>query len=206
MSVLSTRRGRPRTFDKAKALDKAVFLFWKHGFDGTSIADLTAEIGVTAPTLYAAFGSKDELYQTVLDRYYEVHGGRERANAFESETTAFKAIKGYLNSAVDKLVDTEFPAGCMISTANLFHGTETIAAAKMTAGLRSSTGEMFAKKFSAAKATGELPKGTRPIALAAFYASVAQGMAVQAIDGASEKTLREIVDVALDAWPRRSNS
>lgn len=195
------RRGRPKTFDSKKALDEAVLVFWKHGFEGTSITDLTSAMGITPPTLYSAFGSKDNLYRLVLDRYYDFHGGRERAERFELQPDAFKAVQDYLYSCAEKLVGPQVPTGCMISTANLFHGSESVRAAELTAAMRAETAEMFIRKLAWARENGQLGRDVDIEELGAFYATVAQGLAVQSIDGRSLESMRSIIGIALKAWP-----
>lgn len=195
------QRGRPRTFDKKAALDVAVALFWRHGYEGTSIADLTAAMGVTPPTLYAAFGSKEQLYRQVLARYVERHGSRERLEAFEREPSAYRAIEGYLRAFAEQLANPSVPAGCMVSTATLVHAQENKPAAEATAALRATTLKRLEARFEAARHDGQLPADVDPAALARFYAAIAQGMSVQSHDGASAAALNGLVDIALHAWP-----
>jgi len=201
MPSSSRPRGRPRTFDRDSALEAAVSLFWRHGYEGTSIADLTAAMGVTPPTLYAAFGSKEELYKEVLTRYFDHHGGRARAEALRQEPSAYRALECYLRNVAQQFVDPAMPAGCMISTSTLFCAEENKAAADATAAARAMAMAMLEGRFAAAKRDGQLPDDVDPADLAHFYGAVVQGMSVQAHDGASVDALNNLIDLALKAWP-----
>jgi TetR/AcrR family transcriptional regulator, copper-responsive repressor len=195
------RRGRPSTLDREGALDAAVGLFWRHGYEGTSIADLTAAMGVTPPSLYAAFGSKEDLYRDALAHYLDREGERERAEAFRHEPSAYRAIEAYLRDLVRHFVNPAKPAGCMVSNSVLRYATENKAAADAVAAIRAVALEELRLKFDQAKRDGQLPKTTNPAALARFYSAIVQGMSTQACDGAGSHMLDSLVDVALAAWP-----
>jgi AcrR family transcriptional regulator len=187
--------------DKEAALDAAVCLFWRHGYEGTSIADLTAAMGVTPPSLYAAFGSKEALYRDVLAHYLDREGERERTEAFRQEPSAYRAIEAYLRDLVRHFVNPAKPTGCMIASSFLRCATENKAAADAVAALRAVALEKMRLKFEEAKRDGQLPKTTNPAALARFYSAIMQGMSTQACDGASLHMLNSLVDIALAAWP-----
>lgn len=175
-------------------------LFWRHGYEGTSIADLTQALGITPPTLYAAFGSKEQLYQTVLS-YYSLHEGVDRERAMEEESSSYRAFECYLRQAAHDFSSPGRPSGCMISTASLQCAVENVTAAQSTAKMRAATLEVMEAKLDEARARGELPEQTDTQALARFFGAILQGMSVQAIDGASTAELEAIVDMAMAAWP-----
>ncbi|HYF62996.1 MAG TPA: TetR/AcrR family transcriptional regulator [Herpetosiphonaceae bacterium] len=191
-------RGRPRTFDRETALDAAVDMFWRHGYEGTSIADLTAAMGVTPPTLYAAFGSKEDLYRLALARYLE---RSERGRGGVSGGSAYALIENYLRAAADRFTDPGRPRGCMVSTASLYCAAENEAARSAAAAMRAVGFAAAVAACERAKSTGELPPATDAVALARFYSAIAQGMSVQAVDGATAADLHALVDLALAAWP-----
>lgn len=191
-------RGRPRTFDRETALDAAVDMFWRHGYEGTSIADLTAAMGVTPPTLYAAFGSKEDLYREALGRYLE---RSERERGTSGDASAYAMIEHYLRAAADRFTDPGHPRGCMVSTASLYCAAENEAARSAAAALRTLAFEAAVAACERAKSTGELLPATDAVALARFYSAIAQGMSVQAVDGATAAELHAVVDLALAAWP-----
>jgi AcrR family transcriptional regulator len=193
-------RGRPRGFDRSEALARALALFWERGYEGTSIADLTAAMGITPPSLYAAFGSKEALYHEALDLYRSQPGGFTPEMLAE-EPTAYAAIARYLRESAAFFSDACHPPGCMISTAVLSCAPEHRLVAETVAGLRNAAIDAVAERIASGIAAGELPPNTDPHALANFYGAVIQGMSVQARDGADRATLLEIADRALAAWP-----
>ena len=197
-------RGRPRQFDQEVLLDAAIPIFWRHGYEGTSIADLTVAMGVTPPTLYAAFGSKEELYRQVLARYTRSGTGQARAAAFIANPSAYQAIAIYLRDTAMDFASPKHPAGCLVSTATVHCAVESKPAAEATAACRAQAIALFEQKFAAAKKSRELPMSADPGALARFYGAVIQGMSVQACDGADAKMLSALVDTALAAWPGKT--
>jgi AcrR family transcriptional regulator len=198
----SKRRGRPREFDQEKALDRALELFWRQGYEGTSIADLTAAMGITPPSLYAAFGSKEQLYYEVLQRY-RASVGRCLTTALEAEPTAYNAVERFLYESARIFSAREKPSGCLISSGILSCAPENKKVAETVASMRAEAIQAIRRRLQAAVKSGELPRPTDITQLARFYSAVVQGMSVQARDGASAKTLRAIAETALKAWPVR---
>ena len=200
MSESPRKRGRPRTLDREVGLDIAARLFWERGYEGTSIADLTEAMGITPPSLYATFGSKDDLFRQALDRNSE-RENQNRLGALQGHLSAYDAIAFYLHDAAAGFADPSKPRGCMVSTAVLQHGDKSEAAAREVAARRDLAIQLIKKRFDRAVAEGELATGTDTEALARFYAAVVQGMSAQACDGACSETLKRLADVALSAWP-----
>lgn len=192
--------GRPRGFDRDVALDRALELFWARGYEGTSVADLTEAMGVTPPSLYAAFGSKAELYGAALERYQERYGGCARA-ALAEEKTAKAAVSRLLHEAARNFADRGHPAGCMLSLGAVACAPEHQAIADAVAALRADMIDAIKRRLDRALAEGELAAGTDTAGLARFVGALLQGMAVQAHDGADEAALTSIADAALAAWP-----
>jgi AcrR family transcriptional regulator len=200
MAETKRRRGRPATFDRDSALDAAVALFWRHGYDGTSIAMLTEAMGATAPTLYSAFGSKEALYCESLRRYRE----RELqaiAQKISESPTVYRMVQVFLRASAIRFSSAEGGRGCMISIGAVQCGPDGQAAADATAAGRAQALEGLIALIDTAKAKGEIPDKTDSEALARFYTAVVQGMAVQATDGASADELNALVDIALSSWP-----
>ena len=193
-------RGRPREFDQEKALDQAVELFWRQGYEGTSIADLRKAIGITAPSLYAAFGSKAELYRLVLEHYL-AGLGRTLADALREEADTFAAVRRFLFESAHNFAGRKNPRGCLISCAIPTCAPENRAVAVIAASKRMSSVLTLRGRFQQAVKNGELPRDTDTDQLARFYGAVIQGMSIQALDGASAKALRGIAETALRAWP-----
>jgi len=194
------KRGRPRLLDKEAGLEIAATLFWEHGYEGTSIADLTQAMGVTPPSLYATYGSKEELYRQALDHAVGQQATR-RNEVLQGEMPAFEALAFYLNDTVDGISNPAKPKGCMVSTAVLQHAEEIESVAKDVAARREASIQMVRARFDRAVEEGELPAGTDTDSLARFYGAVVQGMSAQACDGACTDTLKRLVEIALSAWP-----
>jgi len=194
------KRGRPRTLDREVGLEVAARLFWERGYEGTSIADLTQAMGITPPSLYAAFGSKEELYQQALDHNI----AREmkcRVEAMQGEMPAYDALAFYLHDVAEGNTDPSKPRGCIISTAVLQHAEENDSVARAVAARREESIQFMKARFDRAVGEKELPSGTDTDSLARFYAAVVQGMSAQACDGACTVRLKRLADIALSAWP-----
>jgi AcrR family transcriptional regulator len=191
--------GRPRAFDKDNALDRALHVFWERGYEGTSIADLTEAMGINPPSLYAAFGNKEQLFRAAIERY-EQRRDEVMAEAFAAPS-AREAMTRLLQDTADRLGDSSKPAGCLYVSGALAGGVECEGIKRELATRRAGGEALIRERLKRAKREGDLPKDTDPAALARFIATVMQGMAVQASGGATRKELRAIADTALKAWP-----
>jgi AcrR family transcriptional regulator len=193
--------GRPRAFDSDRALDQALEVFWRQGYEGTAISDLTRAMGINnAPSLYNAFGNKEQLFSKVLDRYAD-GPARYIREAFD-QPTARGAVESLLHGAADATTDPDHPRGCITVQGALAcsPGAET-ARAELTA--RRAAGEAALRaRLERAAADGELPAGGDPEGLARYFTTIYQGIAVQAAGGASRQQLHQIVDTAMIVWPR----
>jgi AcrR family transcriptional regulator len=183
-------------------LDRALDLFWRQGYEGTSIADLRKAIGITAPSLYAAFGSKAELYRRVLERYL-TGLGRCLVDALREELTAYAALERFLFESAKNFSGVKNPPGCLISYAIPTCAPENRTVADVVASKRMESLQALRNRFQQAVKSGELPRGTDSERLARFYGAVIQGMSIQALDGAGPKALRGIAETALRAWPAK---
>lgn len=190
--------GRPRAFDRDQALDQAMDVFWRHGYEGASLAELTKAMGVNPPSLYAAFGNKEGLFRAVLDRY-----GARRA-AFIDEAlnapTSRHVVERYLRGWAE-LGDPGKPAGCLILQSGLACGTGGEAVADELTERRKDPECRLRARFDRARDEGDLPVGVDPGALARYLVAVTQGMSIQAAGGATRVELRQVADMALKAWP-----
>lgn len=190
--------GRPRTFDVEKALDDAMRLFWQKGYEGTSVADLTKAMGISAPSLYAAFGNKESLFKKVFERY--AAGPAFIGRCALSEPTARGAIECMLTGAARTLTDPAHP-GCLSVSGALACGEESAAIKRELANRRAAGQLALRERLAQAKAEGELPPSVDVCALSRFYSTVLQGMSVQAAGGATTEDLLKVVAIALSAWP-----
>jgi AcrR family transcriptional regulator len=191
--------GRPRAFEMDEALDQALNVFWAKGYEGTSIDDLTAAMGINPPSLYAAFGNKETLFRKALDRY-EARRGEIFDEAFTAPR-ARVAIERLLTGMAERLTDKHTPHGCLMVQAALAGGEECEPVKRDLAARRAAGEALIRERLKRAKKEGDLPAAADPAVLARFITTVMQGMAVQASGGASRKELRDIADTALRAWP-----
>lgn len=194
-------RGRPRVFDMDEALDKALEIFWKRGFEGASIAELTETLGINKPSLYAAFGNKEELFKKALSRY--VAGPVAFIQEAINQPTAYEVAQSFLIKAVEFFTNTKHPKGCLIVQAALSVSTDSLLVQDLLTKYRFSYEQQLAKRFEKAKEEGDLPTDANAETLAKFLSTLHQGMSVQVTSGASKGELMEIVEFALKSWPRK---
>jgi len=194
------QKGRPRGFDAAEALDKALHVFWQRGYEGTSLSDLTEAMGINRPSLYAAFGNKEELFRRALDRYAEKGPGAVYRKAL-AEPTARAVVERFLKGVAEFLTDPKNPPGCLSVQGALSCG-EAAESIKSELCRRRAAGECaLRERFERAKAEGDLAADADTAALARFIVTVTQGMSVQVAGGASRADLLMVADMALKAWP-----
>lgn len=193
-------RGRPRTLDRERALETALHLFWRHGYEGTSIADLTRAMGTTPPSLYTAFGTKEQLYREALDRYVSAYGALAQ-KAFEEEPTAYSAFTRLLADAVRFYSEGAERRGCMLVSGVLACADEHNALAAHVSAQRRSVIDALKQRLDRAAADGEIHYEVDTYGLASFFSAVVQGIAIQARDGATSTALNEIAQFAMCAWP-----
>ena len=192
------RTGRPRAFCLDDALARAMPIFWRKGYEGASIADLTQAMGINPPSLYAAFGSKEGLFRAVLDRY-EQERKDDLDTILAAPTARDTAELFFLKVAEGATSDGKHPPGCLLVQSGQGCGEEAIPA--MAARLRSAKELALRDRFERARKEGDLPKTADPAALARYLMAVANGMFMQASAGATTKDLREVAKMAILAWP-----
>jgi AcrR family transcriptional regulator len=202
MAGTTDRRGRPRTFDVDAALDRAVEVFWQRGYEGASLTDLTEAMGINRPSMYAAFGNKEELFRRAVGRYAEVDMAYAR-DALE-QPTAYAVIETFLRTNVEALTRPDRPAGCLSVQGGLACGVENGRIAEFLAQSRMAGEQMLADRLARAVAEGDLPGETDPAALARFVMAVSEGHAVHAAAGVDRAGLLASVGIALRAIPRPS--
>lgn len=192
-------RGRPRTFDKVEALDAALALFWRHGYEGTSIAMLAEAMDVKVPSLYAAFGNKESLFLRSVERYGEQNGVLYH-RAFEKRT-AREVARAILEGEVELVTRRGTPDGCLMVQGALVTSPDSEKIRKLMADLRGTAERWMTDRFRQAIDEGDLPLDADPAALACYLMTVNSGLAVQANSGVKKKQLLEIVDIAMRGWP-----
>lgn len=195
------KTGRPLSFDRDAALEQAMFAFWLHGYETTSIADLTAAMGITAPSLYGAFGDKKRLFLEAARRY--AGDPDATARAIEEAPTAYDAARAMLTNAAVFYTGETTPRGCLLASATATGSAASCDVQDEIATIRRSIADYLEARIRRDVASEALPPATNASALAGLVMAVAQGMSVLARDGASRDSLLAIVEAALVAWPQR---
>ena len=194
-------RGRPRAFERDTALAQATKLFWAKGYEATSIADLTTAMGIGAPSLYAAFGSKEQLFTESVQHYAKTYSHHIWEN-FGNASTAREAIAAFLMDSAASLAGgiAGVPRGCMVtlSTVANEHHPEVGAFLRAARGV---TLERLEARLNQAVAERELPRSIDTHAVARFFQNTQNGMSILARDGASPAELAAVAELALAAWP-----
>lgn len=196
----ASHKGRPREFDAGDALDRALHVFREKGYEGASLSDLTAAMGINRPSLYAAFGDKRALFEKALERYAEGPAAFMR-KALE-EKTAREVAERLLQGSVEQLTSPRNPPGCLMVQGALACGSEGEDVRQELISHRAGTEKLIIQRLRRAKAEGDLSAKQNPTDLARFLTSVMYGMSVQASGGASRAELKRIARTAMQAWPK----
>lgn len=190
------QKGRPRGYDRETALRRAIELFWEHGYEGTSVADLTAAMGIRPPSLYAAFGSKEELFREAVARYEETEGGPAFA-ALAGGPTALAAVAAMLRANAVAYTAPGNPPGCMIVLGAITYTPSSQGIHDFLAEARRATTEAVRERLRRGIADGDLAPDTDVEGLATYVMTVQYGMSLQARDGADLATLLAVVERAM---------
>lgn len=191
--------GRQREFDIDQALDAALCVFWRKGYEGASYTDLTQATGVERPALYSAFGNKEALFRRALERYYEHY--LDFIPAALQLPTSREVAAHILRNAAE--LNTRYPdrTGCLGIHGALAGSDDVEPIRRALIEARANGEASLRDRFERAKAEGDLPEAANSAALAAFVLAVLHGMAVQAKSGFSRDVLNTVVDQALSTWP-----
>lgn len=194
--------GRPREFDAETALDQAMEVFWRHGYEGATIAQLTEAMGINPPSLYACFGNKEGLLKAALDRYTKLR------NVWMDEVvaapTAREVAERMLMGIAEKQTDPANPPGCLLVQGGIACGTGSENVPFELAARRAENEDRLRERFVRAKAAGDLKDTADPAALARYVSAVSVGMGVMASSGADREALRQVASVAVQAVEAQS--
>lgn len=193
--------GRPLSFDRDAALRQAMLTFWRHGYETASVVDLTTAMGVSAPSLYAAFGDKRRLFLEAMRLY--VGDPDATAAAFEAAPTSHHAARELMAGAAVAYTGEDTPKGCLLASATASGSAVSADVQQVVAEVRRDIESRLCARIMRDIAEGILPSETNAAALSGLVMAVTQGMSVLARDGASRATLLTIVSAALAAWPAR---
>lgn len=201
MTTLIAARGRPREFDVDDALAAALRVFWRNGYEGASLAELTAEMGITKPSLYAAFGNKEQLFGKALD-LYEREKLAYMIVALDAPTARAVAERLLRGALAMQSSDCD-PKGCLGVIGTVACGAEAEPIKAEVVKRRASSHAALVARFDRAKMDGDLPDGLEPEALARYLLAIMQGLTIQAGAGATCAELSQLVETSLTVWPTR---
>ncbi|HET8786635.1 MAG TPA: TetR/AcrR family transcriptional regulator [Candidatus Limnocylindrales bacterium] len=191
--------GRARAFDLDEALDRAMLVFWRLGYERATIAELTSAMGINRPSLYAAFGSKEELFRRALDRY------ASGPNAYEARVlelpTAREVALALLRGAADRQTQPGRPHGCLAVLGTRTNGADSSPIGRMLIEAREVGEAEVRERFERARDDGDLPPDADPGELAVFVRTVIYGLTVKAASGATRDELERVIERAMRAWP-----
>jgi len=190
--------GRPREFDFDKALDAALKVFWRKGYEGATLPDLTRAMGINRPSLYAAFGNKEALFRRAIDRYVE--GPASHVLEALLEPTARAVVRRLWSGGIE--LTTGSPRGCFLVQSALACGDDADRVRREVSKRRTRLEVSLRERFERAVSEGDLPSSADPADLARYAATVAHGIAVQAVGGATHDELQRVAEMALSAWPK----
>ncbi len=199
---MNSERGRPRNFDENAVLDSALDVFWRHGFQGASLAELTAAMGLSKPSLYAAFGDKEALYLKALARYADVQMAKH-ATVLENEPDGRRAVENYMRSVAAMLTDPALPGGCFVinGTADC-GGSSTPASVEAALSAAQQKGEgRLKERIVRAQREGQLARDISADDLAAVFGALLAGLGVAAKGGAKRAKLYAVIKAAMSIWP-----
>ena len=199
MSLCSAPKGRPREFDVEEALAAALHVFWTKGYEGASLTDLTEAMGITRPSLYAAFGNKEALFRKALDLYEreKLTFMKEAIDAPTSREVAERLLRG----ALERQMSSCDPKGCLGVISSVACGAEAEGIRAEVVARGEIAKRSLVDRFERAKIEGDLPPTADPIGLTTMLIAILQGLALQAGNGSSCRDLQAMIDTSLAVWP-----
>lgn len=202
MPAFTERRlpGRPREFDRNTALRAAMLVFWRQGYEGASLANLTEAMKISKPTLYAAFGDKQGLLREALRMYLGLHA--EDYTAALNRPTVREVAEAWLRLTGGVREEADVPSGCLLVQGALAGSQASHAIQEELASIRNEGTRQLKQRFERAKQEGDLPGTWKPGPLAQYLSALASGLAVQSSGGVPPKVLNEAIDQVMANWPK----
>lgn len=196
---LRRKTGRPLSFDRDLALRQAMLVFWRHGYETTSLSDLTAAMGVTPPSIYTAFGDKKQLFLESVGLY--LSGPVTSETIIAEADSASEAAVGLLKAAAIGFTGADTPSGCLLASSAISCSAAAADVQGELADIRKRIETMLRRRISEDIKSGKLSKSADAEALAAHVMAVIQGMSTLARDGAPRRKLMRIALIAMAGWP-----
>ncbi|WP_394842613.1 TetR/AcrR family transcriptional regulator [Pendulispora brunnea] len=193
---MAAARGRPRSFDRDRALAQAMEVFWAKGYEGAQVSDLTAAMGINPPSFYAAFESKEALFREAIELYKKT-AGAGTMKALAEGRTAREAIRVMLMTSVDIALSAPGKAGCLLVVSILQSATENSGLQEHMEEIRRSTVQAIRKRLERGMRERDLPATTDVRGLSAFFGTMIHGLSLQARDGTPRKDLHRAIEAAL---------
>ncbi|PCI33564.1 MAG: TetR family transcriptional regulator [Alphaproteobacteria bacterium] len=196
------KAGRHRTFDKEIALDQAMEVFWINGYPGTSLSDLTQAMGINKPSLYSAFGNKEELYKTTLTRYVQKHGVIHTKHLYSADKGLKERIGCYLTSIAEGLTDPKLPPGCFVSISTSEIGGTCIPeeALQTIVNINEATKSSLTAFFTDEISAGTITSEHSPASMAHYILTLMFGLSVMARNGAKLSELKKVIKFSIDKF------
>jgi AcrR family transcriptional regulator len=191
--------GRPRSFDRDVALKRVMEMFWERGYEAVSLADVAAELGLSKPSIYAAFTSKEALFREAIELYTRTEGSAT-TQALAKEPTARAAIEAMLRHNARNYTTPGRPRGCMVVLAASVGSSENAEVRAFLAGIRKQSREQLVKRVQRGIRDGDVPRGADAQRIALFYTTLLTGLSVQARDGVSAHAMNAAIDDAMAMW------
>ncbi|MGL4230939.1 MAG: TetR/AcrR family transcriptional regulator [Casimicrobium sp.] len=198
---LRRKTGRPLSFDREAALHQAMLLFWRHGYESTSLNDLTVAMGVTPPSIYAAFGDKKQLFRESVRRY--LSGTATPTTIIDGASTARQAVWDLLKASAIAFTSDDLPRGCLLASSTISCSAAATDLQAELAGIRRQIEACLKNKIVCDVSAGNLPNTTDASAIAGHVMAVIQGMSTLARDGASRSKLVRVAQTAMRALPEK---